>query len=168
MASIGEFEWDNCRGRPTEDSIRRFEGVLGRAMPEFLETVLNMANAGSPSYDIFYYKDPETQQTIRSCLGALISFDSTHENNVVDYFSPPPEGMSSELAPFAVVGNGNLICLKKGTDGVILWLHGNRPGFDECQLANSFQEFIEGLENDEDDEDDDLDLDAELAGLSEE
>lgn len=166
MVSIKEIEWSECRGKPTVDAIKQFEVVIGRELPETLKVLLDTVNGGSPSHDIFSYKDPETYQEIRSCLGALISFNSEDENNILDYLSRPSEGMSSELAPFAAIGNGNLICLKKNSECVFIWLHGNRSGYDECQLADTFQEFIEGLQQDNDDEDEDLD--TELANLEEE
>ena len=168
MVNVNEIDWGECRGKPMQDALQKFEGALGRAVPGTLRSLLDIANAGSPSYDIFRYRDPETHQSIRSCLGALISFDARQDNNVIEYLTNPSEGMSYELVPFAVVGNGNLICLKRETDGVFLWLHGNRPGFDEYQLAGSVQEFLEALERDDDDEEDDLDIDGELAELDEE
>lgn len=157
-------KYGECSNEILNVYLKKVEDILPK---DFIETI-KLYNGGFPEKNIFSYIEPETSLEVRSCLGNLISFDSSHQDNMLSYIENPPEGLPSKMLPFALVGNGNLICfnIEAPQGKVYLWLHGNMVGKDFCVLAESYNQFISSLIYDEDEQDDDiLDLDNELAEL---
>ena len=129
MSKTSDIDWQFVDGNVSPEALEAFQAALERPAPSVFLRLIQESNGGSPRRDAFFYLNPETGWRVRSCLGQLISFDKEDPNNILHFLADPPEGFDPALVPFGLVGNGDLVCLKKGPVGtsVFLW-----RGITEC------------------------------------
>jgi cell wall assembly regulator SMI1 len=147
MRSLGELKISRGGQGVTEDDLRGLEERIGFKLPGAYQELLKHSNGGHPELDTFPHEDGEWSVNNFFTLGDDASTESIWWN----YCHRWPEA-TPNLLPFARDGGGNLFCLELGGDGnapVIVWAH-DIPPPQVLQLADSFEEFVDGLQENPD------------------
>lgn len=144
---------DGLSRAPTTEEIQFIQDILRVNFPESLLSCVSQCDEGMPENDIFAYKNPSTDSSIRETTGSFMSFIPSNENNIVRFFFSKPPFFPNSLIPVMATGGGDYICFDYSISGfedkeppVVLWIHDNPEGKEIVDLAINFKKFLEKLE----------------------
>lgn len=174
MANLDEIRWFGCLEPISFDRIRDVESRLGVRLPEGFVACVVRWHGGCPENLSFSYADPHDGQKISDSLGYFFSFREPldHEtkmrlawepfawrelgiersDSILDCVVDRPEFLEGGLVPFSSTGSGDLICLdyrgqsQAAEPSVALWRHEFLEDRPVVNLAGSFADFVNGLE----------------------
>jgi hypothetical protein len=132
------------RRPPTDEEIRKLESALGARLPPAYLQFLRFANGGTPRLTIFRTKGGESKGS--ASLFYCLSEDEDSLDNIARALGNYRKaGGKPKQLPIGEDGFGNMVVLdlENARDAVKLVLHDEH--FEEVFLADSFEDFIDGL-----------------------
>src|SRR6266516_4875208 len=135
------------RPAPTAHQIAVVERLAGAYLPAAYLAFLRFSNGGQPEVDTFTATNGHewvVNTFFHIASDAEISDDW---EDVAGRYHHRWPGAHRELVPIANDGGDNLFCLdlsERGRGAVVVQVH-DEPGFPQVRLADSFEEFVDGL-----------------------
>jgi cell wall assembly regulator SMI1 len=147
MRALEELKVSNSSKPPADDaSLKRLEGQIGLKLPAAYIALLKQINGGHPQLDTFSNDEGEWSVNNFFFVG-----DDESSGSVIWNYRNRWKDVPETFMPFARDGGGNLFCLDLRGDNhpVIIWLHDSTDA-GVYKLANSLEEFIDGLHENQD------------------
>jgi hypothetical protein len=146
------IEMRRSNGSLQESYLETIEQFLELKLPKSYRIFLLKYNGGEPIKNVFFYKEDKTNGSIIDRFFGLVS--NKYENLLV-YLRTYRERIPLNMIPIAYDPGGNLILISvksKDRGKIYFWDHemevddGETPDYSNLTLiADSFDEFIEGL-----------------------
>jgi hypothetical protein len=135
------------RRPPTARQIAAVEQLIGASLPESYLTFLRFSNGGHPELDTFTLPTGE-EWAVNTFFHIASDTAATDDcEDVMWCYHHRWPGAHRALLPIANDGGANLFCLNLEGNRhgeVVVQVH-DEPGFPQVHLADSFDEFVDGL-----------------------
>ena len=133
--------------------ISDFEREHGVKFPEEYRKLVRFRDGGILKKHIFTYNNEGVIN--ENCVCAFLCWqkETIEYEYIVDEFNNPPEFFPQGLISFAPDGGGNYICFDyrncKENPPIVFWHHEVEENEGVFPLADSFDQFIDSLKNEE-------------------
>ncbi|WEA45441.1 SMI1/KNR4 family protein [Priestia aryabhattai] len=141
-----EVKWILTKKLEKTEELNRFEQTYSIKFPvQFKEIVLEN-NAGRPRPNVF-----DSSERTELVAKALLSFDSSHPDNIWDTYQHVKGRLPNDIVPFMSDQFGNYVCFDyqySKKPAVVFWDHELsqfNPNKSVGEVADDFEEFLNCL-----------------------
>lgn len=140
----------NYEAAPTDQQLELVEKLIGAKLPESYRNFLHRVNGGKPQLNSFLseFEGNEQRWTMDRFLHLAATAAATNDSeDVVWAYQQQNNKTARELLPVILDNEGNYYCLDLGQEfyGRLVLLSRQEPEFSFLPIADSFEQFVDGL-----------------------
>ena len=132
-----------------QNVMATFERISHLQLPDAYKEMVRFRDGGTMDGYLFSYEYDGNIDATSPSLFLCWQRETLESEYIWDEIADPPEFFPKGLIPFAVDGGGNYTCFDyrncRQDPHIVFWHHGFEEGKDVFYLADSFEEFINGL-----------------------